>query len=148
MKKYTKGNTLIKQNKLSVADYQRLIQETGWDVPPDTAIAAALTRSVVTFSKWVDGRVVGMVRLVGDGTIVFYIQDLVVVKTHRRQGIATALMERILQYLEEYAAPNSFIGLMSVAGLEEFYQRFGFIKRPTDKYGAGMTQVWQKRRAQ
>lgn len=113
-------------------------------MPSRRAIAAALPESIVTFCKYVDGQVVGMVRLVGDGHMVFYVQDLVVAKTHRRQGIATALMQAVMAFLEEKAAQNSFIGLMSAANLEGFYQKFGFMERPRAGYGAGMTQVWQK----
>ncbi len=135
---------MIKENVLQVEDYQRLIREAGWEMQPQSAIAAALPRSIVTFSTHIDGQTVGMVRLVGDGHIVFYVQDLVVAKTYRRRGIATALMKTVMIYLEKHASHHSFIGLMSAASLEAFYQQFGFMQGPTVGYGAGMTQVWQK----
>jgi hypothetical protein len=36
------------------------------------------------------------------------------------------------------ALPNTLMGK------EAFYERYGFTIRPTDKFGAGMTMIWQQ----
>ena len=47
-------------------------------------------------------------------------------------------MNSIMLYLEENAPENSYITLMAAKGKEEFYEKFGFFKRPTEKFGCGM----------
>ncbi len=58
---------------------------------------ASLANSLVCFVKRVDGKAVGAVRAVGDGRLCFYIQDLMVMKGSRRNGIATELMYAVTQ---------------------------------------------------
>ena len=47
-----------------------------------------------------------------------------------------------MEYVKNNACPGAVVGLMSAKGKEDFYERFGFWKRPTDSFGHGMMQFW------
>ncbi|AHV96695.1 N-acetyltransferase GCN5 [Paenibacillus sabinae T27] len=51
-------------------------------------------------------------------------------------------MERIMDYIGKNACQSAVVGLMSTKGLEHFYERYGFWKRPTEQFGNGMIQFW------
>ena len=88
------------------------------------------------------GKAVGTVRVVGDGKLCFYIQDLIVMKEFRKNGIATELMQAVMNYLKKNAAPNAFIGLMAAKGVDDFYKRYGFMARQNEQMGPGMTMFY------
>ena len=74
---------------------------------------------------------IAFARVVGDGGLCFYIQEIIVHPNHRRKGIASKFMDYIFEYLRRTATKRSYIGVFSGKGLEEFYERYGFWKRPT-----------------
>jgi predicted GNAT family N-acyltransferase len=90
-----------------------------------------------------EDEIVGMARVLGDGSLVYYIQDVIVHPNRQRQGISAQMMERVMAYIGSHASQNSIIGLMSAYGKESFYEKYGFVKRPTDRLGCGMTIFWQ-----
>ena len=93
--------------------------------------------SVIAFD---DDKAIGIGRLVGDGSLIWYIQDLIVLPEYQNNGVGSVVMNRLIDFVAENGVPNSFttIGLMSAKGKESFYQKFGFYIRPTDTQGAGM----------
>ena len=50
-------------------------------------------------NAYVDNKLVGIIRVVGDGASVVFVQDLLVYPQYHRQGIGTALLKKIM---EEY----------------------------------------------
>lgn len=81
-----------------------------------------------------------MGRVVGDGVLYFYLQDIIVLPTHRKRSIGGQIVSKLLEETLARAATGATIGLMSAKGKEAFYQNFGFQERPTDQLGSGMTQ--------
>ncbi len=126
-------------------EYIRLRQAVGWGTHEPSAIEECLRNSLYCICAFADGELVGMARIVGDGGLVFYIQDVIVAPAHQRQGIGTQLMDKVMAYIQAHAHQNAVIGLMAAKGKEPFYERYGFIRRPTDKLGSGMTIFWQIR---
>jgi len=59
------------------------------------------------------------------------------------------MMSRIMKYLDESISPGQWkmINLMAAHGKEPFYSEFGFIRRPNDTFGHGMTQTIEKESA-
>jgi GNAT superfamily N-acetyltransferase len=86
----------------------------------------------------VGGATVGMARVVGDGGLVCYIQDLVVLPAWRGQGIARRMMDAVMAWVRANMVAGAVVGLMAAAGLESFYASYGFRPRPDGRYGAGM----------
>ena len=124
-------------------EYNQLRASVGWGVYERGVADAALPRSLYCVCALVEGSVVGMARVIGDGGLVYYIQDVIVRPEYQRQGIGTRLMERIMAYIRSHAHHNSVIGLMAAVGKEPFYERYGFTRRPNDRLGSGMTIFWR-----
>lgn len=109
---------------------------------PDHIVEKSLEKTVYGVSVYDDDNIIGSGRIVGDGGLCYYIQDIMVLKTYQKKGIGSEIVKLLMDYLEENAPYNSYVGLMAAKGLEGFYSRYGFISRPNEYFGPGMTQFW------
>jgi GNAT superfamily N-acetyltransferase len=128
-------------NKLpSSEEYNALRKGAGWNFFDEQSASAGLKGSLYTVSVREDGVLVAFGRVIGDGRVVFYIQDVIVIPGKQGNGYARIIMEHIMDYLRGVATPGAIVGLMASKGVENMYKKFGFIERPADKnIGAGMT---------
>ena len=117
----------------------RVRADAGWVALTPVHAKTALAASLICATAYAEGRAIGFVRAVGDGIMYFYICDLIVDEAYRGQGIATALMEHLMQQIGTLAPQGATLALMSAEGMEALYKKFGFVARPNDGYGAGMT---------
>lgn len=65
-----------------------------------------------------------MGRIVGDGAIYFYIQDIVVHPDYHNKGIGSEIMNRLVEYLNTNAPDKAFVGLFASQGKESFYEKY------------------------
>lgn len=124
----------------TVSDYNRLRAVVGWSEQAPEAVAEGLPQSLYSLCVYWDQELVGYGRIVGDGGVYFYIQDIIVLPGHQGQGLGHGIMSRVMAYLAEHAYPDSFIGLMAAKGAAGFYERYGFAERPPDR--PGMFLIW------
>lgn len=87
------------------------------------------------------GKVIGCGRVVGDGGIYFYVQDVMILPAYQKQGLGRRIMDAIMAYISAHARSNSFIGLMAADGVAPFYYRYGFGERPPNR--PGMFRMWK-----
>jgi len=73
---------------------------------------------------WDDDRLVGMARLLSDGVCNAYIVDVWTASAHRREGIASAMIRRLLDEV-----PGQHVGLQT-DDAHEFYESLGFQPQP------------------
>ncbi|MEP6852870.1 MAG: GNAT family N-acetyltransferase [bacterium] len=90
--------------------------------------AEALRRSFeqshhVAFA-WLDGRTVGMARLLSDGVCNAYLLDVWTQSSVRRRGVATAMIGWLVQ-----SVPGQHVGLQT-DDAEHFYEALGFRPQP------------------
>ncbi len=131
--------TLSIEHRLpNVETFRALRSHTDWGVPTVHATKAALTASLCGAVAIQDGQTVAMVRAVGDGVLKVYIQDVIVAKPARSQGIGHALVQTFITHLMATYPPACMIGLFAAEGQGNFYERFGFIARPGIGFGPGM----------
>jgi GNAT superfamily N-acetyltransferase len=55
-------------------------------------------------------RAVGMGRLVGDGVMYFYVQDLAVEPGYQGRGVGQAILDALLGWVRQVAPAPAFIG--------------------------------------
>ncbi len=122
----------------SVADFLQLRAAVGWTKINAKLAKQSLINSLFHISAYHNQQLVGMGRVVGDGALYFYIQDVMVTPTRQRLGVGRALMEHIETYIDKNAEQGATIGLMAAQGKENFYRRYGYLQRPTAVLGHGM----------
>ena len=123
-------------------EYNQLRQLVGWGIYKRNVILQALPKSLYCVCAYDGTAIIGMARIIGDGGIAYYVQDVIVKPDYQRQGIGTQLMNKIMDYIHTHANNNSVIGLMAAKGKEPFYARYGFTIRPDGSLGSGMTMWW------
>ncbi|EPR08070.1 GNAT family N-acetyltransferase [Ruminiclostridium papyrosolvens] len=88
-----------------------------------------------------DDEIVGMARVLFDFGYVAYITDVIVVQQYHDQSIKS-MMQKVLQFLDDNSVECDYMlyALTVAKGKEGFYEKFGFVQRPNDNQGAGMTK--------
>jgi ribosomal protein S18 acetylase RimI-like enzyme len=125
----------------SPGDYLSLREAVGWSTFGEDAARAGLERSLFGCVLIHDGRAVGCGRVVGDGAMYFYIQDVIVLPELRGRGHGRRIMDAVMAYLDANAPLGAFVGLMAADGVAGFYERYGFAERPAGL--PGMYRVWE-----
>lgn len=116
----------------------QLRKAVGWPVPTRTAAAKALAKDLFSVSIQRAGECVACGRIVGDGTLVFYVQDVMVLPDHQCMGLGTRIMDRLMTYINANAEVGAFIALFSAPPVVNWYARYGFQPRPNEERGPGM----------
>lgn len=119
---------ILVDNQLSPEDFIRLKVATGFWERPVEQVKVALDNGLFNVIAVCDGKVVGMGRLVGDGAMYYYLQEIIVLPEYQGCGIGKSIVNRLLKYIKDNSIPgtNVSIGLTAVKGKESFYEKFGF----------------------
>ncbi|HEX6230165.1 MAG TPA: GNAT family N-acetyltransferase [Actinomycetota bacterium] len=136
------GEIRLVERDPTVTEYQRLRRAVGWGEMTDEGVAAGLPHALYAVVLVHGDEVIGCGRVVGDGGLYFYVQDVIVLPGYRGRGLGARIMEAVMAYLERTARPGAFIGLMAAEGVEGFYESYGFRRRPDDR--PGMFRVWER----
>lgn len=101
-----------------------------------------LDNSLYTLVAYKDGKAVGMGRIVGDGAIICYVQDLIIRPEVQGEGIGGLILESLKSFVINtgFEGTTMMFDLMCAKGREPFYKKHGFIARPTEDLGPGMIQ--------
>ena len=75
-------------------------------------------------ARSLDGKIIGMARVISDGHSDAYIQDVVVLDSYRGQGIGRELVRRLTQFCVEQRIP--WIGLVAEPGTQGLYEELGY----------------------
>ena len=120
---------IIVDNNLKPEDFIRLRLEAGFMETPMEQAEKALANGLFTASALCGDKIVGMGRLIGDGAMYWYIQDVAVMPEYQGRGIGKAIVTRLISYAEANSLPGSkaSIGLIAAKGKEPFYEKMGFI---------------------
>lgn len=121
-----------------VEDFLSLREKIGWKNVSAKDAKASLDNSLFHVAVYFEDQLVGMGRVVGDGIMYFYVQDIVVLPDYQGLGIGALIMLNIENYLSSTAIKGSTIGLLAAKGKEAFYARYGYITRPNAALGHGM----------
>ncbi|WP_420603206.1 GNAT family N-acetyltransferase [Flagellimonas sp.] len=122
-------------HKLNVSDYQMLRNTTDWHPLSDDQVEEALQRDLFSICVHAEDGAIGMGRVVGDGAIYFYVQDVVVHPKYKGKGIGKQILAGIEEFLDRTVKDYAFIGLMAAQNVDGFYHQFGYKKRADDSPG-------------
>lgn len=115
-------------NILQAEDFVRLRIQAGLVEIPVEHARKALQNGLMNVSAIYDGELVGMGRLVGDGAMYWYLQEIIILPQFQRKGIGTMIVNHLVDYARENSTTGKFttIGGVSAKGKEPFYEKMGF----------------------
>lgn len=87
-------------------------------------VEKAFLNSLYIYGAYDNDKLIGFIRIVGDGYSIIYIQDIVVKKIYQRQGIGTRLLSDVLnKYLNVY---QKVLLTDNTEKTKSFYKTIGF----------------------
>lgn len=136
----------IAVNALTVDTFLSLYRAAKWEPPSRDQIERALANTLASFTAYDGDTPIGMVRLLGDGGMSFYIKDFAVLPGWQGKGAGRALMNALHAYVLSDIEPGWAVSLelISTPAAVPFYQRQGFEERPCDWDGPGMFKMLRK----
>ena len=80
-------------------EIRRLYTEVGWKAYTENMAALELgyKNSLLVLAAYEGDELLGIIRVVGDGYTIVFIQDILVFPSKQRQGIGTALLKAVLE---------------------------------------------------
>jgi len=93
-----------KETKLiSDANLRPLYEAVGWISYTNKVsdLSTLLTPCQLVFSAWDNTKLVGLIRTVGDGISIQYVQDLLVLPAYQKRGIGRELLQKIIEYSKD-----------------------------------------------
>ncbi|MGE6753859.1 GNAT family N-acetyltransferase [Rossellomorea sp. NPDC071047] len=118
---------LLPNTTPTLSEYVTLCSSVGWKEYMNFDFAeTSLAHSVYCVLVKDRKEVVGMGRIVGDGSIYFYIQDVVVRPDYQCKGIGKEIMDDLMRYIKEHAPSKAFVGLFASEGKDSFYEKYDF----------------------
>lgn len=132
----------IKTNEITIEEYLDIRASVNWRELSRNQAGKALRHSLILVGAYEDDHLVGMGRIVGDGAVICYVQDLIVRPQYQKHNVGSQVLSTLIQYVEGIREEGSqmMLCLMCAKGREPFYEKHGFIARPTDTLGPGMIQ--------
>ena len=118
---------LVKEyRKYNEEEILNLYRSVGWVnyVNEPEMLRNAYANSLKIFGAYEGEKLLGIIRVVGDGHSIVHIQDIIVLSEYQRHGIGTALLQRVLDTYE-----NVYQKILLTDNTErtiQFYKSLGF----------------------
>lgn len=83
---------------IDIKQLEELYNDVGWGAYTQDleVLKQAILQSLDIITVWNDNKLVGLIRAIGDGLTIVYIQDILVLNAYQNKGIASELLQRIL----------------------------------------------------
>lgn len=124
----TNKNIEIKDNTIpSISDLVCLYNDAGWINYTNNIemLKHAYYNSLRIVSLWDGNKLIGIIRVVGDGYSIIYIQDLIISTQYQRQGLGSMLLNYVMNsYRNVYQKVLLTDNQVSTI---KFYESYGFI---------------------
>lgn len=121
------GNLVFKEDIiLNKEDILSLYNDVGWSsyTKDIDTLMKSIENSLKVTSVWDENLLVALIRVVGDGYSIIYIQDILVLKKYQNKGIGKRLVENIL---DKYKNVRQKVLLTDKDNKTiSFYQKEGF----------------------
>jgi GNAT superfamily N-acetyltransferase len=119
----------------SPQEFNHLREIVGWGALDEELVQKGLSHSLFCLCIRNSDGLIGFVRLIGDGAMKVYVEELIIDPKYQKRGLGKMLMNRIMKYIKDNFRKGCSIGLFANTGLAEYYSQFGFSKRPDDRPG-------------
>lgn len=112
--------------QIDKSDLEKLYSSVGWAAYTKNleVLEQAINHSLQVISAWNEDELVGLIRVIGDGFTIIYVQDILVHPDYQDKKIGTELMTKIL---DNYPEVRQKVLLTEDApDVRHFYEKFGF----------------------
>lgn len=133
----------ISTNTLTLEAFKYLCTSVGWAEHMNFEVAEkSIANTIFSVTIRTENELIGMGRIIGDGAIYYYVQDIVVHPDHQGKGAGKLILTALTDYLQKNAADKSFVGLFASEGNESFYEKFDY--KNYSPHMTGMFRVIQQ----
>ena len=117
------------------AAFQALYDTTGWTPQPRPVevFEAALAGSWATCAAYAGDQLVGFGRVISDGMLHAYLNEMIVAPDHQGLGIGRGILDRLVAHCLDHGVTD--IQLFCAEGKEAFYRKGGFVPRGPGRPG-------------
>ncbi|AXR08414.1 GNAT family N-acetyltransferase [Salinimonas sediminis] len=129
---------ILKEVPPDVVTFASIRNTVGWSNPELDVLQNSIDSSLFWVSAYDKSELVGCGRVIGDGAMYFYIQDVLVHPLYQNRGLGSQIMHSINQYITLNGPIGATVGLLAAHGKEAFYQQYGFAPRDGQQLGLGM----------
>lgn len=107
-------------------DLDYLYSSVGWIAYTDDLdrLRDAIDNSLSVITAWENNKLIGLIRVIGDGYTIVYIQDILVHPNFQNKNIGTQLMTRILNKYKDVRQKTLLTN--EAPDVRHFYEKFGF----------------------
>ena len=105
-----------------------LYEAVGWTnyTARPERLRAGYACSLAVWGAFAGDRLVGVVRVVGDGATIVFVQDLIVAPSHQRMGIGTLLMRAVMNRFSDVYQTELLTD--DGSGACALYESLGFVR--------------------
>ena len=108
-----------------ILDLYEAVGWTNYTSRPDV-LRAGYASSLAVWGAFAGDRLVGVIRVVGDGATIVFVQDLIVAPSHQRTGIGTQLMRVVMERFSDVYQMELLTD--DGSGACALYERLGFVR--------------------
>ena len=136
----------ISQNTLTPETFIYLYTAVGWEAPGIEQVKRALSSTLASFVAYDGEKPIGMLRLMGDSGMSFYLKDFAVLPLYQKRGVGKALLHAVHRFIFDQIEEGWAVSLelISTPQAVNFYKSQGFEERPCAYDGPGMFKMIQK----
>ena len=100
--------TIRKLTTFDLGELLHLYASVGWTNYTDKPemLQKAWENSLLTLGAYDGGRLVGVIRTVGDGYSIVFVQDILVLPEYQRRGIGTRLLRTVMDHFPRSISLN------------------------------------------
>ncbi len=109
-----------------VEEYRALRVAAGLSAKTRRAAERGLPGSLFAVCVRLEGTLVGMGRIIGDGGLNFEVVDVAVHPDHQRRGLGSRIMTSLMRWLRTHAPASAYVCLIADLGAPTLYEKFGF----------------------
>ncbi|MFH2039742.1 MAG: GNAT family N-acetyltransferase [Chloroflexota bacterium] len=120
----------------SLEQYFNLFETTGWNhdyQATQEELFRAISNSQYCVAAYNAEKLIGFGRILTDGVLHAIIFDLIVQPEFQLQGIGTMILQKLIEWCNENHIRD--IQLFCASGKQTFYEKNGFVIRPSDAPG-------------
>ena len=107
-------------------DLDYLYSSVGWIAYTNDLdnLKNAIDKSLSVITAWDNDKLIGLIRVIGDGYTILYIQDILVHSDFQNKSIGTQLMTKILSKYKDVR--QKALLTEDASDVRHFYEKFGF----------------------